>query len=135
MNIRVSLYFLGTLYLVLGGFISVLPLMPKTNKELKKILTKGKFQIRMGVLGIFSCLIFAFFPYDKILLIGDFFPSLASFILTFLFIVGYIRNSKHIDQKTLSRADHILSIIQVPAGFLGISVGFIHVILPGIILI
>lgn len=130
MDIRLSVFFIATFYLIFGGIISIIPIFPKVNKELKQIIFKGKFQMRMGVYGIIAVVLFAIFPYDKILLFGDFIPMLTGFISSILFITGYIRISKHIDQKTLSRAEKILSALQVPSGFASIFIGLVHIIIP-----
>ena len=135
MDINTSIYFISTFFLIAGGIISVLPVFPGINREFKKIILKGKFQVRMGVYGLVATSLFAFMPYDKTIFIGDFLPMVVSLWLTFIFITGYIRISKHIDQNTLSRAEKILAVLQIPSGFLSIAAGVVHIFLPGIILL
>jgi hypothetical protein len=133
MDIKTSIYFISTFFLIAGGIISVLPIFTELNRELKDVILKGKFQVRMGVYGFLSTALFAFMPYDKTMLIGDLIPMFVSLWLTFIFITGYIRISKHIDQNTLSRAEKILAALQIPSGFLALATGIIHIFLPNII--
>ncbi len=133
MNLRVTFFFIATFFLLCGGIISVLPSIPKLNKELKSILQKGRFQIKMGLYGLVSMLIFALFPFDRVMLIGDLIPFIVCSAMTLLFMFGYIRISKHIDQKTLSRTEKIITILQIPVGFAGIIAGLLHILLPGIL--
>ncbi len=133
MNFRVTLFFISTFYLISGGILLLLPSIPKLDKEIKTFFLKGKFQVRMGVFGIICIVIFAVFPFDKIMLIGDLLPLISCTAMTLLFITGYIRISKHIDQKTLSRAEKILTSLQIPVGFSGVITGFIHIVFPGVI--
>lgn len=135
MNIRVTIFFIATFFLIGGGIVSIMPLMPKVNRELKNIVLGGKFQMRMGVYGFISVLLFALLPFDEIMLVGDLLPMIISLFLSLIFITGYIRISKHIDQTTLSRAEKILAAVQVPMGFLAIFTGIIHVIFPKIIIL
>ena len=135
MDIKISLFFISTFFLIFGGFIAIIPILPKFNHDLKKKVHQVKFQLRMGVYGIISILLFAFFPFNDTIILGDLLPMISSFILTSLFLMGYIRESNLIDEKTAHQADQILTSIQIPAGFLSFAIGFLHIIFPKLILL
>lgn len=130
MDINLSLFFISSFFLVWGGIVSFLPMLPKVNTELKKWILKSRFQMRMGVFGLFAVAIFGFFPGDGAFLIGDLLPFIASLILTVLFLLGYIRSTRHLDEASIQRADRILTAIQIPFGIFSFIAGLLHVIFP-----
>ncbi|HCL55501.1 MAG TPA: hypothetical protein DHW82_00610 [Spirochaetia bacterium] len=129
MNLKLSLFFLASLFLLSGGLISFLPSLPKINPEIKKIILKSKFQVRMGLYGIFSIFIFCFLSLDSLMVIGDLLPLLSSLFLTVLFWMGYIRDNQSIDEIMIRKADKALTTLQVPFGFLGFFSGILHIFL------
>ncbi len=132
MELKISLYFLSTFFLIIGGILSFLPMVVKANEALKSFILSSKFQMRMGVYGIFTIIIFGFFPFDSLIIIGDLLPFISSLVITILFILGFIRESKHLNENDIQRADKFLTMIQILIGFISFIVGVLHMIFPKI---
>ncbi|PKL15132.1 MAG: hypothetical protein CVV50_01090 [Spirochaetae bacterium HGW-Spirochaetae-6] len=125
-----TFYFISTFFLIVGGFISFLPLLVKTNQVLKNWIFQVKFQLRWAVYGVLSTILFIFFPVDGTLFFGDLLPFIASIVLSVLFALGYIRQTKYLQENQIRQADKILTAIQIPAGIMAFLVGLLHIIFP-----
>lgn len=125
-----SLYFISTLFLIVGGVLSALPMFASLDKKIQKAILSSSFQVKFGLYGIVSFIIFAFFPGDEMMILGDFLPFVSSLILSLLFLAGYVRESRYLDEATTQKADKILTFLQIPVGIAAFAVGVLHIIFP-----
>jgi uncharacterized membrane protein HdeD (DUF308 family) len=130
MDFQMTLFFFSTFFLVGGGIIALLPGVKNIQSDFKKQILKPRVQMRLGVYGLAACAVFGFFPADGTLLLGDLLPFLVSLLLMVLFLMGYVRESSHLDENTVRKADQFLTGFQIPAGILAILAGLLHMLFP-----
>lgn len=137
MNIRIIIYFFINFFLLISGFVFVLPLFFDTKEKydtINEFIFGNHIHVLLGFVGIIFAIANIFLPVDLILIIGDLLPILILLIISFLLLLGFVRNSKYLPSKLVNKGNNILTNLQIPIGFVGIGVGFIHIFLANIII-
>jgi hypothetical protein len=119
------LYFFGT------GILFLLPLLFPSKESwevVQSVLFRNLFIIISGMTGILLLILKLFFPRGGVVVFGDFLPVLGLALCSILHFLGYVRVSRSLDQKLKERGSTILSGLQVPAGFVIIGLGIVHLL-------
>ena len=136
MDVPLIIYFCTNFFLLFFGLLFLLPLIMKTKEEydiIKQYIFGNILHVYTGIFILILGFIILIFPYDTILIIGDLIPAVALIIVSLTLFFGYIRLSKSVDNSLLSEGQAILEKLQIPIGFMSISAGIIHILLPAII--
>ncbi len=128
--LEVILYFCTSLFLINSGFVFILPLFFKTKEDydvVKNIFLKNSLYVFIGFLGLILCVFLLFLPMANIIIVGDIIPVIIVLINSVMYLFGYIRLSKYLDEKIIQRGERILENIQIPLGFVSLLAGFVHI--------
>lgn len=131
-------YFFTNFFLINSGFLFILPLFFASKTDYDKInnlFSRNIFFVVMSFLGILLFFLLLFFPSAKIVIFGDLLPALVLLLDAAIYLFGYIRMSKYLDKKTITRGENILIRLQIPLGIVSITIGIIHVFLGGVVLL
>ena len=138
MNFTLIIYFFSNFFLIFFSLLFLLPLIIKTKKEydlLKKYIFGNIIHVFIGMGGIILGCIVLVFPYDRIILLGDFIPAVCLLLVSITLVFGYIRISKSIENEMLDEGQVLLDKFQIPIGILGMVAGVAHIFFPGIVLL
>lgn len=126
------LYALTLLYFTGTGILFLLPLLFPSKESwevVESVLFRNLFSLLSGTTGIFLMVLKLFFPRGGLVIFGDLLPVLVLALAGVLHFLGYIRVSRSLDGKLKEKGAAILSGLQVPAGFVILGAGVLHLFL------